>query len=76
MEEKLKKKLLLILYASQTGNAIDAAERLGREAEHRGCPAVVLSVDEFDPVRTHPFPFFVFLCFVHLYILFLRSYRV
>lgn len=42
---------LLILYASQTGNAMDAAERLSREAEHRGCPAVsVLSIDEFQPV--------------------------
>ncbi|XP_019189066.1 PREDICTED: NADPH-dependent diflavin oxidoreductase 1 isoform X2 [Ipomoea nil] len=50
MEEKAKRKLLLILYASQTGNAIDAAERLGREAERRGCPAAVLSVDEFDPI--------------------------
>lgn len=28
MEDKAK---LLILYASQTGNAMDAAERLGRE---------------------------------------------
>ncbi|XP_051114993.1 NADPH-dependent diflavin oxidoreductase 1 isoform X2 [Andrographis paniculata] len=43
-------KQLLILYASQTGNAIDAAERLGREAERRGCPSVsVLSIDEFQP---------------------------
>lgn len=47
MEEKPKK--LLILYASETGNAIDAAERLGREAERRGCPVLLLSVDEFDP---------------------------
>ncbi|KAF9604811.1 hypothetical protein IFM89_010352 [Coptis chinensis] len=38
----------LILYASQTGNALDAAERVWREAEHRGCPAaVVLSMDDF-----------------------------
>lgn len=48
MEEKPKK--LLILYASETGNAIDAAERLGREAERRGCPVLLLSVDDFDPV--------------------------
>ncbi|XP_044413989.1 NADPH-dependent diflavin oxidoreductase 1 [Triticum aestivum] len=41
---------LVILYASQTGNAIDAAERVGREAEHGGCPAVdVLSMDSFNP---------------------------
>ncbi|KAL8034501.1 hypothetical protein ABFX02_12G032900 [Erythranthe guttata] len=49
MEEKVDKKLL-ILYASQTGNAMDAAERLGREAERRGCPSVcLLSIDEFQP---------------------------
>lgn len=46
-----KKKRLLVLYASQTGNAMDAAERVGREAEHGGCPSVeVLSMDHFDPV--------------------------
>ncbi|KGN53174.1 NADPH-dependent diflavin oxidoreductase 1 isoform X1 [Cucumis sativus] len=39
---------LLILYATQTGNAQDAAERLGREAEHRGCVVRLLSVDEYD----------------------------
>ncbi|KAL2531588.1 NADPH-dependent diflavin oxidoreductase 1 [Abeliophyllum distichum] len=48
MEEKNNK--LLILYASQTGNAMDAAERFGREAERSDCPAVsVLSMDEFQP---------------------------
>ncbi|KAL5974498.1 multidrug-resistance type transporter [Asimina triloba] len=31
-----------------TGNAMDAAERIGREAERGGCLAVVLSVDEFN----------------------------
>ncbi|GAB4827847.1 multidrug-resistance type transporter [Ancistrocladus abbreviatus] len=46
MEEKQR---LLILYASQTGNAMDAAERIGREAERRGCPVSVLSIDQFDP---------------------------
>ncbi|KAL8200477.1 hypothetical protein R6Q57_011816 [Mikania cordata] len=40
---------LLILYATETGNALDAAERLGREAERRGCPVLILSMDEFDP---------------------------
>ncbi|XP_058078340.1 NADPH-dependent diflavin oxidoreductase 1-like isoform X2 [Magnolia sinica] len=48
MEEKPR---LLILYASQTGNALDAAERVGREAERRGCHASVLSMDEFDSSR-------------------------
>uniref|UniRef100_A0ACD5TBF1 Uncharacterized protein n=1 Tax=Avena sativa TaxID=4498 RepID=A0ACD5TBF1_AVESA len=41
---------LLVLYASQTGNAIDAAERVVREAERGGCPAVdLLSMDSFNP---------------------------
>lgn len=45
---------LLVLYASQTGNAMDAAERVGREAERGGCPAVdVLSMDSFDPVSSN-----------------------
>ncbi|GLT34031.1 hypothetical protein SLA2020_085770 [Shorea laevis] len=39
---------LLIMYATQTGNAMDAAERIGREAERRGCPVAVRSVDEYD----------------------------
>ncbi|KAL0899605.1 hypothetical protein Bca101_083566 [Brassica carinata] len=34
MGEKQRK--LLVLYASQTGNALDSAERIGREAERRG----------------------------------------
>ncbi|KAL9290042.1 NADPH-dependent diflavin oxidoreductase 1 [Arabidopsis thaliana] len=46
MGEKQRK--LLVLYASQTGNALDAAERIGREAERRGLPASVVSTDEFD----------------------------
>lgn len=47
MEDKPK---LLILYATQTGNALDAAERIGREAERRGCPVKLHSMDEYDPV--------------------------
>ncbi|KAJ4894294.1 NADPH-dependent diflavin oxidoreductase 1 [Raphanus sativus] len=47
MGEKQRK--LLVLYASQTGNALDAAERIGREAERRGCPASILSTDQFHP---------------------------
>lgn len=46
-----KKHKLLILYASQTGNAMDAAERIAREAERRGCPVSLLSLDRFDPSR-------------------------
>lgn len=44
-----KSKQLLILYATETGNALDAAERIGREAERRGCPVRIVSLDEFDP---------------------------
>ncbi|KAI3667033.1 hypothetical protein L6452_42075 [Arctium lappa] len=44
-----KAQSLLILYATETGNALDAAERLGREAERRGCPVRLFSLDEFDP---------------------------
>ncbi|KAM3394659.1 hypothetical protein P3S68_003662 [Capsicum galapagoense] len=47
VEEKTKN--LLILYASKTGNAIDAVERLAREAEHRGCPILLISINDFDP---------------------------
>ncbi|CAB4304916.1 unnamed protein product [Prunus armeniaca] len=47
MEERPKK--LLILYATQTGNALDVAERVGREAERRGCPVHLISIDQYDP---------------------------
>lgn len=40
---------LLILYATQTGNASDAAERLAREAERRACPINLLSLHQYDP---------------------------
>ncbi|XP_074272383.1 NADPH-dependent diflavin oxidoreductase 1-like isoform X2 [Silene latifolia] len=46
MEETQK---LVILYASQTGNAMDAAERIAREADRRACPVLLLPVNEFDP---------------------------
>ncbi|XP_004489118.1 NADPH-dependent diflavin oxidoreductase 1 isoform X1 [Cicer arietinum] len=40
---------LLILYATQTGNALDAAERLAREAERRVCPINLISLHQYDP---------------------------
>lgn len=50
-EDECRDQKILILYASQTGNAMDAAERVGREAERRGCrSAVVLSMDSYDVV--------------------------
>ncbi|KAK1395539.1 hypothetical protein POM88_005402 [Heracleum sosnowskyi] len=45
MEDKKK---LLILYATQTGNAMDAANILQREAERRCCQVTLLSIDDFD----------------------------
>ncbi|KAJ7971211.1 NADPH-dependent diflavin oxidoreductase 1 [Quillaja saponaria] len=45
--------MLVIPYATQTGNALDAAERLGREAERRGCRTKLLSVDDYDPRSLH-----------------------
>lgn len=47
MEERPK---LLILYATQTGNALDAAEQVAREADRKGCSVKLLSLDEFDAV--------------------------
>lgn len=44
---------LLILYASQTGNAIDAAERLEREAERRCCQVTLLPIHAFDAVSSN-----------------------
>ncbi|WRX32075.1 Oxidoreductase FAD/NAD(P)-binding - like 8 [Theobroma cacao] len=45
---EIKSKKLLILYATQTGNALDAAERIAREAERRACLVVIRSTDEYD----------------------------
>ena len=46
---------LVILYASQTGNAMDVAQRVGRQAKCGGCLDVdVLSMDSFNPVRSEP----------------------
>ncbi|KAK3014749.1 hypothetical protein RJ639_009904 [Escallonia herrerae] len=51
MEAKPK---LLVLYASQTGNAVDATERLRREVERRGCPATVMSTHDYEAVSFPP----------------------
>ncbi|PVF92410.1 riboflavin synthase domain-like protein [Serendipita vermifera] len=39
---------LLILYATETGNAFDAAERIAREARRRHFHTTLSSVDEYD----------------------------
>lgn len=44
---------LLILYASETGNSQDVAERLGREVRRRGARCVLMSMDTFDVVRPY-----------------------
>lgn len=41
---------LLILYASETGNAQDCAERLGREVRRKSRRCVIMGMDEFDIV--------------------------
>ncbi|PPD82271.1 hypothetical protein GOBAR_DD20797 [Gossypium barbadense] len=45
---EMKTKTLLILYATQTGNALDVAERIAREAERRACTVVISSTDDYD----------------------------
>lgn len=59
MEERPK---LLILYATQTGNALDAAEQVAREADRRGCSVKLLSVDEYDAVSL---PFHALILLTH-----------
>lgn len=41
---------VVILYASETGNAQDTAERVGREFRRLGRRCVVMSMDKFDVV--------------------------
>lgn len=41
---------ILVLYASETGNAQDVAERTGREIRRRGGRCTVLSMEDFDIV--------------------------
>jgi sulfite reductase alpha subunit-like flavoprotein len=49
---------LLILYASETGNSQDVAERLGREVRRRGRRCVLMSMDTFDVVCLSGMPDF------------------
>ncbi|XVF04964.1 hypothetical protein REPUB_Repub05bG0129200 [Reevesia pubescens] len=44
----MKSKKLLILHATQTGNALDATEHIAREAEHRACLVMIRSSDNSD----------------------------
>ncbi|KAL6555675.1 hypothetical protein OROHE_007347 [Orobanche hederae] len=44
----MEEEKVLIVYASQTGNAFDAAEQLVCEAGRRCCPVTLLPIDDFD----------------------------
>jgi flavodoxin len=48
---------MLILYATTTGNALDAAEQIYREAAARGIDVEIKSADEYSPasLRTRMF---------------------
>ncbi|KAI4294921.1 hypothetical protein MLD38_040793 [Melastoma candidum] len=48
MSKEGEMRKLSILYATQTGNALDAAERISRESERRGCKAILFSLDQYD----------------------------
>lgn len=45
---------VVILYASETGNAQDTAERVGREFRRHGRRCTVMSMEMFDIVRLNP----------------------
>ncbi|KAJ4910466.1 Flavoprotein-like domain protein [Raphanus sativus] len=47
-----KQRKLIVMFACQTGNALDVAELISREAERRGCHAFIVSTDEFSPICT------------------------
>ena len=48
-EEEIERRML-ILYATTTGNALDAAEQIFREAKARGTDVDIRSADEYSPV--------------------------
>jgi sulfite reductase alpha subunit-like flavoprotein len=48
--EDLNPEKVLILFASETGNAQDTAERVGREIRRKGGRCTVLSMEDFDIV--------------------------
>ena len=50
-EEVLNPEKVLVLFASETGNAQDTAERVGREIRRRGGRCTVQSMEDFDIVR-------------------------
>ena len=45
---------LVVLYSTETGNAQDVAERLGREAERWRWDVEVISAEDFELVGAHP----------------------
>lgn len=51
-EEGLSPEKVLVLFASETGNAQDTADRVGREIRRRGGRCTVQSMEDFDIVCT------------------------
>jgi sulfite reductase alpha subunit-like flavoprotein len=51
-DEELSPEKVLVLFASETGNAQDTAERVGREIRRRGGRCTVQSMEDFDIVST------------------------
>lgn len=51
VEHEHEQQRMLILYATTTGNALDAAEQIFREAALRGFNVEIASVDEYPLVR-------------------------
>ena len=51
-DEELITDKVLVLFASETGNAQDTAERVGREIRRRGGRCTVQSMEDFDIVST------------------------
>jgi sulfite reductase alpha subunit-like flavoprotein len=49
-EDGLNPEKVLVLFASETGNAQDTAERVGREIRRRGGRCTVQSMEDFDIV--------------------------
>ena len=54
-DEDEKPENVVILHASETGNAQDTAERVGREFRRLGRQCIILSMNDFDVVSLAPF---------------------
>lgn len=52
-EDVIPVEKVVILYASETGNSQDTAERIGREFKRYGKRCTVMSMELFDVVSYH-----------------------